>query len=241
MGAHFALGDVAAFRLQDVLDWVFQGDDVLAALPINLLDQSRQGGRFSAADRARDQNQSVLIAGQKFQLLGQTELIHRAHLGVDDAKHEIDPEALTDDAGAVATKRIRIGEVSVATLVQLGLVQLREKTLRQSKGLVRRETRCLGPDWLKRSVQSPERRRVYSQVNIRGAGVLPDSQIIIDVRKWIGRGHGGTQRLLRSAPAPVNSKTFLIGTAARSVAAKLLLKKTHDDRFDETGHNPGHA
>src|SRR4029077_8068468 len=120
-------------------------------LDVYLVDQSREGGRFPAADRASDENQSVLITGEKFEMLRQTELVHRAHFCVDNAKDEIDPEALAHDTRAIPGEIIRIGEVGVAALVQLRFLGIRKKAIRKRERLVRGQTRRIGPDRL----QSP--------------------------------------------------------------------------------------
>ena len=71
MRVHLALGDVTTFRLENVFDRIFEGDDVFAPLEIHLFDQRRQGRRLPAPDRAGHENESVLIARQQFQSLGQ--------------------------------------------------------------------------------------------------------------------------------------------------------------------------
>ena len=70
MRMDLALRDVATLRFEDVFDRIFQGDDMLASLEINLLNQRRERGRLPAADRAGDENKPVLIAGQQFQTVG---------------------------------------------------------------------------------------------------------------------------------------------------------------------------
>ena len=166
---HFALRDVAAFRLENVFDRVFERDDVLAPLDIHLLDQRRQRGRFSAADRAGHEDEPVLITREQFQMLGQPELVHRPHLGVDDAEDEIDSEPLAHDAGAKATEIIRVGEIGIAALVQLRFLHVGKKTFRQRERVFGGESRRIRPDRLQRSMQSPNRRRVHAEMNIRRA------------------------------------------------------------------------
>src|SRR3954462_10860233 len=100
MRVHFALRDVTAFRSEDVFDWVLQRDDVFAPLDIHLLDQRGQCCRFPTADRTGHENESVMKTREQFQMLGQPELVHRAYVGVDDAKDKIDTEPLPNDAGA---------------------------------------------------------------------------------------------------------------------------------------------
>ena len=100
VGVHFALGDVATLRLEDVFDRVLESDDVLAPLDVYLLDERGQSGRFAAADRAGDEDESVMEAREQLEALGQAEFIHRPHPGADDAKDEVDPEPLPNDTGA---------------------------------------------------------------------------------------------------------------------------------------------
>ena len=79
MGVNFALGDVATLRLENVFDRILEGDDMLAALHVYLLDERGEGGRFAAADRAGDEDEAVMEAGEKLEALGQAEFVHRAH------------------------------------------------------------------------------------------------------------------------------------------------------------------
>ena len=96
----------------------------------------------------------VLITGQQFQAFGQTELIHRPHLRVDDAKNQIDPEPLPNDAGAEPAEVIRVGKVRIAPLVAAVLLRVGQETFRQRGGFVARELRGVRPDRLKSSVQA---------------------------------------------------------------------------------------
>ena len=114
-------------------------------------------------------------------MLGQTELIHRAHDRVDDAKDKIDTETLAHDARAKSSERIGVGKIGVATFLQLRSLPTGEEPGGQRIGLLRREWRCIRPDRLKNSVQSPNRGRVYAKMNIGRARLLPDRQVIIDM------------------------------------------------------------
>src|SRR5437016_2486604 len=102
-------------------------------------------------------------------MIGQTELVHRAYLCVDDTEDEIDTEPLAHDARTETTDLICVSEVGVAALVQLGLLQGGQEFLGERECIVRSQTRSIGPDGLQRSMQTPERRRVYTEMNVRGA------------------------------------------------------------------------
>ena len=77
---HFALRDVATFRLEDVFDRIFQRDDVFATFDVYLFDERSERRRFAAADRTGDENEAVVITREQFEMFGQTELVHRAHV-----------------------------------------------------------------------------------------------------------------------------------------------------------------
>ena len=182
VGVHFALGDVAILRLEDVFDRVLEGDDVLVPLEVYLLDERGEGGRFAAADRAGDEDEAVVITGEQLEALRQTQLIHRAHVGADDAENEIDPEPLPNDAGAKAPEVGGIGEIDVAALVQLRHLRLGQETGGERGGIFRGQFRRVRPDRLEISVQAPERRGIDSEVNVGSADFLAEGQILIDMR-----------------------------------------------------------
>ena len=115
-------------------------------------------------------------------MLRQAELVHRAHFRVDDAEDEIDAETLTHNARAIAAKLIRVSKIGIAAFVELRSVQFRKKTFGKRERLFRIETRRIRPNRLQRSVQSPERRRVYAKMNIGRARTLSDGQVFIDMR-----------------------------------------------------------
>ena len=66
---YLALGDMAASRLDDVFDGVFQRDDVVMPVQIDFLHHCRQRRGFSAADRAGHEDEAVVIFGQLFEAL----------------------------------------------------------------------------------------------------------------------------------------------------------------------------
>ena len=126
---HFALGDVTALRFENVFNGILQGDDVLASLEIDLLDQSGQRRRFSTPDRSRDEDQPVLITRQQFQMLGQTELIHGANTCVDDSENNVGTETLSDYTGAISSLGVSIGKIGVPTLLNELTLCVREERI----------------------------------------------------------------------------------------------------------------
>ncbi len=88
---HLALGDVATRRLDDVLDGVFQRDDVIVPLQVDFLDHGSQRRRFAAADGTGDEHETVVILGQLLEARRQPDLVHRPQLRRDDPENDVDP------------------------------------------------------------------------------------------------------------------------------------------------------
>ena len=188
---HFALGDVATLRLEDVFDRILQRDDVLVALDVHLLDERGQRGRFAAADRAGDEDEPVVKTGEHLEALGQAEFVHRAHLGADDAEDEIDPEPLPNDAGAEAPELGGVGKIDIAAFVELRPLRFVEESGGQRLGVLRGQLRRVRPDRLEGAVEPPDRRRVDAEMNIGGAAFLADAKDIDRRAAAAGRGDGG--------------------------------------------------
>jgi len=121
--------------------------------------------------------------GEQLEALGQTKLIHRADLGADDAEDDVDPEPLPNDTGAEASKLRRVGKIDVAAFGQLGALCFIKETGRERRGVVGGQLRHVGADRLENAVEPPDGLGVDAEMNIGGAALLPDREILIDVRR----------------------------------------------------------
>src|SRR5216683_669523 len=113
-------------------------------------------------------------------MLRQAELIHRAHFRVDNAKNNVNPEPLTHHTSAITAGGVGVGKIGVASLVQLGFVQIGKETLRQRQRIFGSETWRIWPDRLQGAVQPPQRRRIDTKMDIRRAGTLAEREVMID-------------------------------------------------------------
>ena len=104
---------MAAFRLDDVFDGVFQRDDVVLALGVDRIDEGRECGRFAAADWAGDEDEAVVEAGEGFHRVRQPQFFDRGDFGFDDTEDHVDTEALLHDGGTEATEVGGISEIHV--------------------------------------------------------------------------------------------------------------------------------
>ena len=105
IGANFPLVDDAHVGLVDVLDGVFQGDDVLVLGVVDLVQQAGQGGGLAGAGLAGDQNDALLELGELMDHLGQAQFIEGGDVVVQQTDGSGHMALLTVDrhtaAGAV--------------------------------------------------------------------------------------------------------------------------------------------
>ena len=137
-------------------------------------------------------------ARQQLEALGQTELVHRAHPGADDAKNDVDPEPLPNDAGAKAAIFRGIGKIDIPPVGELGPLCFVKETGCERRSVFRGQLRGIGPDRLKNPMKPPDGLRVDAEMDVGGAASLSKQKVLIDVRGGRrgdeGRfgGHGGT-------------------------------------------------
>ena len=129
-------------------------------------------------------------AGQQLEAFGQAQLVHRAHLGADNAEDDVNAEPMPNDTCAEASKLRRIGKIEVAAFGQLSALCFVQETGRECRGVAGRQLGRVGPDRLENAVEPPDGLGVDPKMNIGGATLLPDRQILIDV----GRGRRGGSR-----------------------------------------------
>ena len=160
MRVNLALRDVAAARGNDVFDRILEGDDMVVAVAVYFIDQRGERRAFAAAHGAGDKHQAVVVLGQKFDLLGKPEFIHRADMIADDAKYKVTADALANDAGAESADAGGIRKIHIATCSELFLLRGREEAHGESVGLFCTQRCGLLPDRLKNSITSPDWRSI---------------------------------------------------------------------------------
>jgi len=84
---HLALVDQGPAGLVDEFDGVFQGEDVLAPVLVEVIDQRRQGGRLARTGGPGHQHQAARQLGDTLEHRAQPEVFQALDLGGDVAKH----------------------------------------------------------------------------------------------------------------------------------------------------------
>jgi hypothetical protein len=125
--ADFALFDDGLVVFEDVFDGVFEGDDVLAAVGVDVFDHGGEGGGFAAAGGAGEQDDAARAFGDLPQLGQQAQFLEGGHLGFDVAHGQAILAALMEAVGAEPPDAgHEIGEIHLAQLLDVGLVMAGE-------------------------------------------------------------------------------------------------------------------
>jgi hypothetical protein len=102
VAVHFALVDEAVLVLVDVLDRVFDRQDVRVALGVDLVEHRGQRRRLAAAGRAGDEHEPARALGQRRQDRRQTQLAERPDGSRDQPVDGADRAALVEHVAAEA-------------------------------------------------------------------------------------------------------------------------------------------
>ena len=87
VGVHFALVDQAVLVHVHEFDRVLDGQDVVVALAVDLVDHRGQRGGFAGAGRPGDQHQSARLVAQLADHRRQSQLVEGLDLEGNDTKH----------------------------------------------------------------------------------------------------------------------------------------------------------
>src|SRR5438093_5713143 len=118
-------------------------------------------------------------------MVGQSKFGHGANARVNDSKDDVGPETLTNDAGPVSPFWVGVGKVGIAAFVDQRPLRIGQKGVGQFLRMFRFETRRVRPDRSQCAMKAPDRRRVYSKMNIGRTGLLTDCEIFINVTQQL--------------------------------------------------------
>ncbi|MNV29859.1 hypothetical protein D3C71_1211050 [compost metagenome] len=93
------LVDQALARLVDKLDRVFNGEDVVMAMVIEVVDHRRQRGGFAGTGRAGHQHQTAGSVGHFAKHFSHAQFVHTLHFRRNGAKHRTRATALIERIG----------------------------------------------------------------------------------------------------------------------------------------------
>ena len=122
------------------LDRVLDREDVLRAVPVDLVDDGGERRRLTGAGRTGDENEAARLLRQLVQRRRDAELLQRLDLGRDQAKGRPDRLPLEVDIDAEARQAgDRVREIELALDLEILLLLARKDPVEQLLRLLRRE------------------------------------------------------------------------------------------------------
>ena len=163
------------------LDGVLDGDDVLAALRVDVVDHRGEGGGLARAGGPRAQDQPALLLGDLLEHHREAQLADGHDLDGDDAEHEAHRAALLEDVAAEAAEAgDGVGDVDLEVLLELLLLAVAHDGERHGDGVLLHEALGLHQrDEL--AVDAQDGVRPDLQVEVGGLALRRHLQEIVDV------------------------------------------------------------
>ncbi len=132
----FALVDDAVLVHVHELDGILDGQDVVVALAVDLVDHGRQRCGFAGASWSRDQHQTARLVAQLAHHGGQAKLVERLDLEGNQTKHGRRGATLVEHVGAEAGQAFQSeGEVEFEAFLEAVLLGVRHDAVGQLLGL----------------------------------------------------------------------------------------------------------
>src|SRR5205814_2492930 len=113
------------------------------------------------------------------------ECLHHPDMRDNHAENNLDAKSMQHYTNAVTGELVRIRKIGNTARLEFPLIPIRNKSFGQERRVLRPEPRCVGPDRLQGSMQTPDRLCVHGEMNIGGARFLADFEILIDVAEWM--------------------------------------------------------
>ena len=126
IGVHLALVHQATLVLMDVLDRIFNRQNVLVALAVDFVQHRREGRRLAAAGRSRYEHQTARPLGQRGQNGRQVEFLERFDRLRNQSIHGAHGAALVEDVrsearhAADAERKIELERLLESLLLGVG-------------------------------------------------------------------------------------------------------------------------
>ncbi len=166
VGPDLALVDDAALVRVQELDGVFDGDDVLVALAVNLVEHRGQRRRLAGAGRAGDEDEAARSLAELRDDGRQAQLLEGFDLVGDGAEDRADRAALVEEVGAEARQPPHAErEVQLKRLLEAVLLRVGQDAVGERLGVGRAE-RAEAVERAELPVHSDLRRRVRGQVEV---------------------------------------------------------------------------
>ena len=170
VGMHLSLIDEAAFVLMDVLDRIFDRENVLVALVVDFVEHGGERGRLAATGWPCHKHEPARPLGQRRQHLRQRQLLEALDLFGNQPVNGAHGAALVEHVGAeprhpANTER----EVELEGFLEALLLRVGHHAVGQLLGVGRRQVGQIEP--LQPPVHAHLRRRIRRQMEVRSSKV----------------------------------------------------------------------
>jgi hypothetical protein len=182
VSSHLALVDQAFLTGVYELDGVLHGQDVRLLGLVDVIDERRERGGFSAPGRARDHDQALLVRGKPKDGGRQPQLLDRQDLGRNQAKHRAHAQPAAEHVGAEPRGQCGdlVRKVDVVGLLELPLL-LGAHHFKEQR-LVLGVRQFLGKERDQVSRDPHERRIVGREVEVRSLLVAEHPKQLVNAR-----------------------------------------------------------
>ena len=190
MLADLALVDEALLVLVHELQRVLDGDDVVGAGPVDVVDERAECGRLAGAGGTGHQHQALGQMAQLQDLLREPHLLGGHDAARDDAEDPAHALAVHEEVAAEAREaRDLVGKVGVVPPLELLAIAIGRDRPQDALGVGRREDRT-ARQRLHVPVVPDHRRRAHRDVEVGGIHRDHRAEQILD----LGRGPRGPRR-----------------------------------------------
>jgi hypothetical protein len=129
---HLTLVDQALLILVDEFNRIFDRDDVIGPIAVDVIDHGAERGRLARAGRAGDEDQALGQLAELEHVRGQRELFGGQNLRWDDAEDRADALAIHEHVGAESRQPgDLVREVGIVTGLELRLIHGRHDLFEQ--------------------------------------------------------------------------------------------------------------
>ncbi len=198
---HLALVDQAPLVVVHELDRVFDRDDVVLAVAVDVVDHRAQRGRLARPGRTGHEHQALVQPAEVEDGRRQPELLRREDLRGDDAEHPAAPLAVHEDVGAEARQpRYLVGKIGVVPLLEFLTVARRHDRIDQRREPIIGQGRCGRIERHDLSVLADQRRHADAQMQVgRAQAALRMEQPVDGRRRFDDRGRHAASTSLNSS------------------------------------------
>ena len=180
---HLALVDQRLLVAVEELDRVLDGDDVLGAGGVDLIDHRRQRRRLARAGGAGAEHQAATLVADLLQHRRQHQLANGEDARRDDPQHQAHRPALLEDGAAEAAEpRHRVGDVELQLLLEALLLARVHDREAHGDGVFLHQPLDVG-ERLQLAIDPDHRVAADLQVEVGGLALHGDLEQIVDVHR----------------------------------------------------------